>query len=107
MIMLMMIMNDGASACWRGPARPPVTSSSGGNARTRVRLRACAAARRENVMTGTLKALAPWPGLADQMQQRYVGKLEELRDAGIRTKLQVRLLQERNPNRADHGVGRA
>ena len=43
-------------------------------------------------MTGTLKALAPWPGLAEQMQQRYAGKLEELRDAGIRTKLQVRLL---------------
>ena len=42
-------------------------------------------------MTGTLKALAPWPGLAEQMQERYVGKLEELRDAGIRTKLQVRL----------------
>ena len=42
-------------------------------------------------MAGTLKALAPWPGLAEQMQQRYVGKLEELRDAGVRTKLQVRL----------------
>ena len=58
-------------------------------------------------MTGTLKALAPWPGLADQMQQRYVGKLEELRDAGIRTKLQVRLLEKRNPNRADPRARRA
>ena len=48
-------------------------------------------------MTGTLKALAPWPGLAEQMQQRYVGKLEELRDAGVRTKLQVRLLRKTQP----------
>ena len=48
-------------------------------------------------MTGTLKALAPWPGLAEQMQERYVGKLEELRDAGVRTKLQVRLLRKTQP----------
>ena len=57
-------------------------------------------------MTGTLKALAPWPGLAEQMQQRYAGKLEELRDAGVRTKLQVRLFlllmrKKRDPNRAE------
>ena len=56
-------------------------------------------------MTGTLKALAPWPGLAEQMQERYVGKLEELRDAGVRTKLQVRLFllmrKKRDPNRAE------
>ena len=55
-------------------------------------------------MTGTLKALAPWPGLADQMQQRYVGKLEELRDAGIRTKLQVRLLPKTRPKSSRNGA---
>ena len=61
----------------------------------------CRVLRRENVMAGTLKALAPWPGLAEQMQQRYVGKLEELRDAGIRTKLQVRPLQKKKATQTE------